>query len=413
MTTPAVNHLYIEAPSGTASMKMGSSATSYYPGRNTLEYAEARRRPASTTSLWETLPDGTRWRKPTAWSHHSFSLFARGGVVSAYNTREPGNTQWLARNETGRVALRLFTSDTISLDRLRISPELDRLVNKAETKALDDLREGDVQLGETFAQWRQTVRLVTRHTGTIRRQWLSFEKKNPKAARNIRANCRGCSASQLWLELVYGWVPLLQDIYGSIAILSAMTDKSGLVVRCRGSARDVTEEACPGGRLVNSPVGPGFSVDVKDFKISTHHRVGVNLWYRLTNQNVATFSALGLINPVELSWNLVPYSFLVDWFLPIGPWLGSFTADAGFEFISGTKSYKRTIEETQLVPLSVRPTQDSLQNVVSPPASFTLTADYFDRAVYASRPVPGLYFKNPLSPMHVLNALALLRQAFR
>lgn len=412
MTTPAVNHLFIDAPRGTAKRVSGGTTT-YYTGRTTLEYAEARRRPASTTSTWETRPDGLRWRKPTAWSHNSFSLIARGGVVSATNTRAPGNTQWTAPNETGRVATRAFKDGTISLDKLRITPELNSLVSKAETKALDDLREGDVQLGETFAQWRQTTRLVTRHVGTIRGQWVAFKRKHPKAAKNIQKNCRGCSASQLWLELVYGWVPLLQDIYGSIAILSDLADKSGLVVRCRGSARDVTSEKCPGGRLFSSPSGPGFNVHADEFEIVTSHRVGVQLWYQLKNQRIATFSALGLINPVELSWNLVPYSFLVDWFLPIGPWLGSFTADAGFEFVSGTKSYKRTIEETKVIPLTVTPTQNTLVNVVDPPATFTLNAEYFRRTVYLSRPVPGLYFKNPLSPMHVLNALALLRQAFR
>jgi len=215
------------------------------------------------------------------------------------------------------------------------------------------------------------------------------------------------------LELVYGWIPLLQDIYGSIAILSNLAYKQGLVVRCRGSAKDVSTEVCPGGRLLSSPSGPGFNVLIDDFEVATSHRVGVQLWYQLKTQRIATFSALGLVNPVELSWNLVHYSFLVDWFLPIGPWLGSFTADAGFEFISGTRSYKRTIEETKVIPLTVTPTQDTLVNVSDPPANYTLNAEYFRRSVYSSRPVPGLYFKNPLSPMHVLNALALLRQAFR
>lgn len=412
MTTPAVDHLKVVAPPGTAKMVMYGT-TYYSEGRATLEYAEARQRPESTTSVWETLPNGVRWRKPTAWSHNSFSLIARGGIVSATNMASPGNTQWLAPNETALAALSSFRHGNISIGNLRIAPESDSLVSRAETKALDDLREGDVQLGETFAQWRQTTRLVTRHTDSIRVQWTSFKRKYPRAASKIQKNCRGCSSSQLWLELVYGWVPLLQDIYGSIAILSDLVDKTGLVVRCRGSAKDVTTEVCPGGRLLSSPFGPGFNVSISEFELATSHRVGVLLWYQLKNQNIATFSALGLINPAELSWNLVPYSFLVDWFLPIGPWLGSFTADAGMEFISGTKSYKRTIEETKVVPLEITPTQNVLTNVSAPPASFTLEADYFRRSVYLSRPVPGLYFKNPLSPMHVLNALALLRQAFK
>ena len=41
----------------------------------------------------------------------------------------------------------------------------------------------------------------------------------------------------------------------------------------------------------------------------------------ITNPNANTFSSLGLANPALVAWELVPFSFVIDWVLPIGSWL--------------------------------------------------------------------------------------------
>jgi hypothetical protein len=42
---------------------------------------------------------------------------------------------------------------------------------------------------------------------------------------------------------------------------------------------------------------------------------------RIDNPALATAQAVGLTNPALVAWELVPYSFVIDWFLPIGNWL--------------------------------------------------------------------------------------------
>jgi hypothetical protein len=45
----------------------------------------------------------------------------------------------------------------------------------------------------------------------------------------------------------------------------------------------------------------------------------------VSNPNTALANQMGFINPAAVAWELVPFSFLVDWFLPVGDFLNSFT----------------------------------------------------------------------------------------
>jgi hypothetical protein len=135
------------------------------------------------------------------------------------------------------------------------------------------------------------------------------------------------------------------------------------------------------------------------------------MYYALSDATLAEFSSLGLINPLEIVWELLPYSFVVDWFLPIGNWLSSMTADAGFTFQGGSLSCMSKVKSDgvkDVVWLNHPTAQASGATPVLTGQSFN-----FVRTCYASSPVPGLYFKNPLSATHIANAMALLALAFR
>ena len=139
------------------------------------------------------------------------------------------------------------------------------------------------------------------------------------------------------------------------------------------------------------------------------HECNVSLWYILSDIRVARLSALGITNPAEIAWNVTRASFLIDWAVNVGGWLRSFTSTSGFEFLSGTMSYKRTVDET-VASSNGKPDKGSGDVA---PLRARVKASVFRREVYTSQPVPGIPYKNPLSPTHVLNAVALLVSAFR
>lgn len=56
-----------------------------------------------------------------------------------------------------------------------------------------------------------------------------------------------------------------------------------------------------------------------DEKISQKFRVAAEV--RITNPFAHTVDSIGVLNPALVLWEKVPFSFVVDWVLPIGSWL--------------------------------------------------------------------------------------------
>lgn len=109
--------------------------------------------------------------------------------------------------------------------------------------------------------------------------------------------------SSTWLGLQYGWKPLLSDIFNAMDALEA--------VRKRPRFKQHKFSTRNKGSWTTSLNGePGL----KDFKRSK------TLYLRIT-EYPSVSASLGLNNPASILWELVPLSFVFDWFLPVGDWL--------------------------------------------------------------------------------------------
>jgi hypothetical protein len=125
---------------------------------------------------------------------------------------------------------------------------------------------------------------------------------------------------------------------------------------------------------------------------------------------LATFASLGLTNPLELIWERIPYSFVVDWFLPIGGWLSTLDADFGWTH-RATCSTAFTRVKAQGTPYAnPDSTNFEIQNNTS---GFFEEAFRMYRSTGGPPPVGLPHFKNPFSSTHLANALSLLAVAFR
>lgn len=61
--------------------------------------------------------------------------------------------------------------------------------------------------------------------------------------------------------------------------------------------------------------------------------VRCTMWGKIHWTMSASLRAWGFNNPQLVLWELVPFSFVVDWLLPIGQWLESINALAGVSFV--------------------------------------------------------------------------------
>lgn len=110
--------------------------------------------------------------------------------------------------------------------------------------------------------------------------------------------------SQGWLELQYGWMPLMSDIY-SLSKQIANADKPR---KRRITARHGYKLEAHGSHPARFDYTGGGT---HSMQIVAYVSEDIPSWP----------AALGLMDPEILAWELTPFSFVADWFLPIGNWL--------------------------------------------------------------------------------------------
>lgn len=126
-----------------------------------------------------------------------------------------------------------------------------------------------------------------------------------------------------WLELTFGWMPLIQDCYNAVDVLQ--TEFPTLPVR--GSSRLAYASTADNGW---------------GWKRNASRNVQCRLVADLvvTNPNLLLANQLGLLNPAAVAWDVIPFSFVVDWFLPVGKFISTFNDQAGISLRNSCTTVK-------------------------------------------------------------------------
>jgi len=282
------------------------------------------------------------------------------------------------------------------------------LTNEALTKVLNRVKDSKVNLAQAFAERKQTARLFASTAKRIASSFRSLKRGDVAGAlRGLgspsnRGRLSTRDIADQWLEIQYGWKPLLSDLYGAVEVLRQKdSDRQRYYITAKQTARDTVSSS----DLDDDGQWVGTIRTTKELSVF------VRLDYYVSCRWASSLSQLGISNPLALAWELVPWSFVVDWFVPIGGYLSSLDATSGLSFLGGSKSV-RSITESTIAYTRIRVPSPASVDTIS--ANGTKMAKTITRTVYLSSPAPGaLYTKNPLSYDHVSNALALLRGAFK
>lgn len=276
---------------------------------------------------------------------------------------------------------------------------------RAKTEALAKMISGGAQLGATLAESKHTLSMISGLSLEVLQAYRAARRGHWKrAAEHLRITSHSFknaskNVSGRWLELQYGWKPLLDDISSAVETLqrySTETWKPLCVVRTLEQAID-EELVQPADSYVNL------------LRVKGKHSVRVQLWYNVTDPKLHLLAQLGLANPATVAWELIPYSFLVDWFLPVGTYLDAWTGMLGCEFLSGTVTTFATGTENFRTDWDHKDLSGKTYGVAY---SKNLVSGYV-RDVLTEFPTPSLYLKSPVSTGHILNALALIYQRWK
>jgi hypothetical protein len=298
-------------------------------------------------------------------------------------------------------------------------------LGEAQFKALRKLIERananiDANLAQDFAQIGQTVKLISHSAKSITQSLLALKSGNipgavkalwsgPRPRFNGKGPTIGQSLANNWLQLQYGWKPLLQDIHGSMEALARLNVASPWIQRVTASATvDLLQESNIAHRLNASiPAGKHYMYTVSTCKYMIRYKIDDHL--------KSFLQQTGFTNPVNLLWEIVPFSFVVDWFTPIGPFLETLSSWDGLAFIDGS-----VVLHTREMANSVVSYAGTIPT--APGQLFEDKSRYSRQTTLVSRSkltaFPSAYmpsgFKNGLASVtHATNALALLTSAFR
>lgn len=349
-----------------------------------------RKRPRSITSPLR--PDGTR--APTNWSSSGCS-----------EVLPIAQTQW-SDDPEGKFTT-LFNSGTIPYMPCRYTNGVSlsappKLWDRADGVALDNAKRQKVNLGVALAEARTTARMIGSTAERIARMVNDFKAKNPKKIwEAVKRGGRKIPSS--YLEMSYGWSPLLQDVLGSAeALAEAQNLGRRFSVVVKGAASSTSRHS-------RREEWPGLYDLVYDGVIS--HRVEVVLRFDLPANMLDSLSSLGLTNPLAIQYELVPYSFVLDWFLPIGDWVNRLDAGSYLSFVEGSRSVMSRInsrshyEDRESVYRYNKRTQTIRPGI--------FRGHEFSRTVLTripSNPLPSL--RSPLSLDKMAKGLSLLATAF-
>lgn len=276
------------------------------------------------------------------------------------------------------------------------------MYNQAVTEALNKMTNSKLNLGVALAESGKSLSMIALKTVQVLQAFRQAKRGRFRNAARIlsglgpRTGGRKATAKN-WLELQYGWMPLLSDIYGGYQALQ------------RGMRENNQQFSVE--RTVTRPYPlPPRPLNATDWEISGTASVGVKvkIYSSVKSTTVDLVNSLGLINPLEIAWELVPFSFVLDWLLPVGNVLNALTASMGVSFRSGTVTkkfwcdvnWKFCQRDKTHAPTGLRP-------------SGNLRKVCVNRTVLTGFPSPRLYVKSPFSALHIVNAIALLSQMRR
>lgn len=384
----------------------------------------------------EVLPGG--FRAPTSYSRAVARLDAvpgeyEGDVYGSCLASKPG---WKYIGGDGRAHCSMATPG-INWASMRVTID-SNIVNRAITEALLKVQNQKVHLGAALAEAKTTIDMIVNRIKTLIDMYKAIRKgrwsevwrylyhhrevigRRASRERVYRMRYNGETfvgtyrewyttvhtawrrdSSSAYLEVVYGWLPLMSDIYGGIDALSNGFRERDKIFSVKREVRDPISLS----DFVGSPANCMFATGGKAFAACK-----VQLWGCVTG-NLHAASALGIVNPLSVLWEVTPFSFVIDWLMPVGAWLEHLTATLGVDFVAGcrTDTIQASVGIARRNIYCTLPMQKDKWGGGGNGPRATVNVFAMQRYKYGGWPWAFLYLKNPFSMVHVMNAVALIR----
>lgn len=228
-------------------------------------------------------------------------------------------------------------------------------MNKLYRKLVDAVNGGTQgELLTAAVEWKKSLDMVTRRTLWILESYKSFRRfdlpaaveklsrpvARPASVRVFRKNERGFTSwnrrpkklrnlpnvTESWLEYWLGWAPAMGDIFNALDVLQRPFPNQHISVATSTVIRERV--------LFNESGKRGIEL------FTQSGVVGCYADAQVTNYNLHLLNQMGLINPALTAFHIIPFSFVLNWFVNVQQVLGALTDFAGVSLTNtGTAVY--------------------------------------------------------------------------
>jgi len=245
--------------------------------------------------------------------------------------------------------------------------------------------------GDSFKKIANAMKAVKHGNLPAAARFLTGKEKRIKLRDNL---------SQNWLQLQYGWLPLLSDIHGASQALESWPDRHNVEPTKVSSGVSLTGD----DNIIRQ--------NREHYQLHFDWAKRIGLRYTVDQGSLRFAATVGLTNPLSIAWELTPFSFVVDWALPIGKSLNNLDATIGCNFVDG-------YENEKLVSVIAATTSHQVWTVGQFTDQYLAEGGIAVQTTFIRSPIGGFpsvhmpTLKNPLTAQHCANALALLTQVFK
>jgi len=177
-----------------------------------------------------------------------------------------------------------------------------------------------VNIGADIVEINETANMVREAAGLLKDGWVRYVRKKAKKKRRRLTPCDVAAAE---LITAYGIAPILGTTYDSVQKLNQEVK----VPRLRRVAVSATRSRDIDMVLPSTTTG--------EYHFTGQHERSTKAVAYIEYVIDDSTSGFRLGNPATWVWEKIPFSFVVDWVIPIGGYLDSLTAMSGVNFITG------------------------------------------------------------------------------
>lgn len=147
------------------------------------------------------------------------------------------------------------------------------------------------------------------------RQYVDFVRNWKKRIRNMTKR----DASKLWLRVNYEIVPLASDLYSIVKAATGTSLRKGFGVECRGYSKcGLPPQTVVAFGISYAPRKP--EGEIESWSTGTFRFI--------VNPALDQAAQLASMDPLKIAWNLLPWTFVIDWFYNVGNYMNALETQA-------------------------------------------------------------------------------------